>query len=174
MDSLKKYIRAIPDHPKPGIRFYDITTLMLDPRGLQQAIDAMETFARGQGTQKIVGIESRGFVFGGALADRLDVGLVLARKFGKLPGETVSQEYALEYGTDRLEIHADAIAPGENVLVVDDLIATGGTLQAVCRMIERMGARVCGISAVVELSYLPWWDKLQNYDVHCLVSFDSE
>jgi adenine phosphoribosyltransferase len=174
MESLKKYIRHVPDHPKPGITFYDITTLILDPAGFKAALDAMEGYARERQTQKIVCIESRGFLFGGALADRLGLGCILARKAGKLPGKTVSEEYALEYGTDRLELHDDTVQPGERVLVVDDLIATGGTLQAVCRMIERLGGLVCGIAAVIELSYLPWREKLKEYDVHHLITYDSE
>lgn len=174
MEDLKKYIRSVPDFPKPGIKFYDITTLLIDPEGFRKALDSMEAFVRDKGASKIISIESRGFVFGAALADRLGIGLVTARKPGKLPYKTISEEYDLEYGTDSLEIHADAVSEGEKVVVVDDLIATGGTLQAVCRMIERMGGEVAGISVVIDLSFLPWREKLKGYDVHYLISYDSE
>jgi len=174
VEELKKYIRTVPDFPKPGIGFYDITTLLQSPSGFKMALGAMEEYVAGKQVQKIVCIESRGFVFGAPLADRLGVGMALARKPGKLPYKTVSEEYALEYGSDSLEMHADAVAAGERVVIVDDLIATGGTLRAVCRMIEQLGGEVVGISAVIELSFLPWREKLADYDVNCLVSFDSE
>ena len=156
IDALKKYIRGVPDFPKPGINFYDITTLLQDPDGFGMALDAMELFARRKTTEKILVVESRGFLFGAALADRLKVGLALARKPGKLPSRTISAEYALEYGTDSLELHEDAVTAGERVLIVDDLIATGGTLEAVCGMVERLEGKVVGISAVIDLSFLPW------------------
>ncbi|MDH3891469.1 MAG: adenine phosphoribosyltransferase [candidate division Zixibacteria bacterium] len=173
-DGLKKYIRSVPDFPKPGINFYDITTLLQDPDGFGMALDAMEQFARDKQTEKILVVESRGFLFGAALADRLNVGLVLARKPGKLPHKTISAEYALEYGTDSLELHQDAVRAGERVLIVDDLIATGGTLQAVCGLVEQLDAQVVGISAVIDLSFLPWREKLSAYDVDCLIAYDSE
>ena len=174
VDELKKYIRSVPNFPKPGINFYDITTLLQDPNGFDMALDAMETFAREKKTEKILVVESRGFLFGAALADRLKVGLALARKPGKLPYRTISAEYALEYGTDSLELHEDALAAGERVLIVDDLIATGGTLEAVCGMVEQLNAKVVGISAVIDLSFLPWREKLAAYDVDCLIAYDSE
>ena len=174
MEDLKKYIRSVPDFPKPGIKFYDITTLLIDPAGFKKALDEMEGFVKPLGVTKIISIESRGFVFGAALADRLGIGLVTARKPGKLPYKTISEEYALEYGTDSLEIHSDAVNEGEKVVVVDDLIATGGTLQAVCKMIERLGGVVAGISVVIDLSFLPWREKLKGYNVHHLISYDSE
>ncbi len=174
MEDIKQYIRSVPDFPKPGVNFYDITTLLQDPVGFCLALDAMERYARSRKPDRLVVIESRGFVFGGALADRLGVGFALARKPGKLPYTTVSEEYALEYGTDRLELHEDAVTAGERVLVVDDLIATGGTLAAVCKMIERLGGEVVGVATVIELSFLPWREKLHAYDVNYLVSFDSE
>ncbi len=173
-DALKKYIRSVPNFPRPGINFYDITTLLQDPAGFTLALEAMEEFARSKQADKILAVESRGFLFGAALADRLEAGLVLARKKGKLPYKTVSVEYALEYGTDSLEVHEDAVVKGERVLIVDDLIATGGTLQAVCKMVEQLSAEVVGISAVIDLSFLPWREKLADYDVNCLVSYDSE
>ncbi len=173
-EALKKYIRSVPDFPRPGINFYDITTLLQDPAGFTLALEAMEEFARSKQAEKILAVESRGFLFGAALADRLETGLAVARKKGKLPYKTVSAEYALEYGTDSLEVHEDAVVKGERVLIVDDLIATGGTLQAVCKMVEQLSAEVVGISAVIDLSFLPWREKLADYDVNCLVSYDSE
>ena len=174
MEDLKKYIRSVPDFPKPGINFYDITTLLMDPNGFRQALDEMETYVKSRGAQKIISIESRGFVFGAALADRLKMGLITARKPGKLPYKTVSESYDLEYGTDSLEMHADTVSEGEKVVIVDDLIATGGTLQAACKMVEKLGGEVAGISVVIDLSFLPWREKLDGYDVHCLISYDSE
>jgi adenine phosphoribosyltransferase len=174
MEELKKYIRSVPDFPKPGVNFYDITTLLMHPTGFALALGQMERYLRSKGAQKIVSVESRGFIFGAALADRLGVGLVPARKPGKLPYRTVSEEYELEYGNDSLELHADAVTAGERVAVVDDLIATGGTLKAVCSMVEKLGGRVVGISAVIALDFLPWRQKLAGYDVNSLVYYDSE
>ena len=174
MESLKRFIRSVPDFPKPGVLFYDITTLLQDPEGLALALDAMQEYVESKKPDKIVCIESRGFVFGSALADRLKVGLALARKPGKLPHKTIRREYALEYGTDSLELNVDAVSKGERVVVVDDLIATGGTLSAVCRMVEDLDGQVVGISAVIDLSFLPWRERLSAYDVNCLISFDSE
>ncbi len=174
MEEIKKYIREVPDFPKPGILFYDITTLMQDSVGFKLAVDAMERYVDSRGGNKIVAIESRGFFFGGAIADRLSLPLIPIRKPGKLPSETISEEYALEYGTDKLEIHSDAITSGDNVVVVDDLIATGGTLEATCNMVKRLGGEVAGISTVIDLSFLPWREKLAAYDVNYLISYDSE
>ena len=174
MEDLKKYIRSVPDFPKPGINFYDITTLLMDPDGFRRALDEMEAYVKSRGAKKIISIESRGFVFGAALADRLGVGLITARKPGKLPYKTVSESYDLEYGTDSLEMHADTVSDGEKVVIVDDLIATGGTLQAACKMVEKLGGEVVGISVVIDLSFLPWREKLDGYDVHYLISYDSE
>ncbi len=173
-DELKRYIRSVPDFPKPGINFYDITTLMQDPVGFALALDGMEKFARAKEANKIVAVESRGFLFGAALADRLKTGVAIARKPGKLPYRTISAEYALEYGTDRLELHEDAVKTGERVLIVDDLIATGGTIEAVAGMVEKLNATVAGISAVIDLSFLPWREKLNRFEVNCLITFDSE
>ena len=174
MSDLTEYIRAVPDFPKPGVCFYDITTLLQDPKGFQQALDGMEKYVRSRNPDVIVAIESRGFIFGAALADRLNIGLVPARKIGKLPSETVSQEYALEYGTDHVEMHSDAINSDHRVVVVDDLIATGGTAAATCKLIERLGGEVVGISTVIGLTFLPWQDLLKDYDVNYLITFDSE
>ena len=174
MDELKRYIREVPDFPKPGINFYDISTLLQDTTGFNLALDRMEHYATSRQTEKIVAIEARGFVFGAALADRINVGLVIARKPGKLPYKTITQEYELEYGTDRIEIHADAIEKGERVLVVDDLIATGGTLAAACKLVEKLGGKVVGISSVIGLDFLPYKEKLKAYDINYLISYDSE
>jgi adenine phosphoribosyltransferase len=133
----------------------------------------MEKFCRERGVDRIVGIESRGFIFGGALADRLKVGFVPVRKAGKLPGETIAASYDLEYGSATIEIHADAINAGDAVIVVDDLIATGGTLEATCRLIERIGARVAGIAALIDLAFLPWEEKLEKYDILSLITYES-
>jgi adenine phosphoribosyltransferase len=174
MEDIKKYIRQVPDFPKPGITFYDITTLFQDPAGLRLTLDRMEQHVRDSRAEKILSIESRGFVIGAALADRLGLPLILARKPGKLPYRTVARDYDLEYGTARLEIHSDAIRPGERVAVVDDLIATGGTLVAACGLVEELGGRVVGISAVIALPYLPFEEKLTGYDLNYLVAFHSE
>ncbi len=174
MTDLTKYIRSVPDFPKPGINFYDITTLLQNPEGFRLAVDGLEEYVRKIRAEKILAVESRGFFFGAALADRLGLSIVPARKPGKLPYQTISEEYALEYGTDRLEIHADAVEKGERVVVVDDLIATGGTLVAACKLVERLGGEVAGVAAVIDLSFLPWRERLAAYDVHYLVSFDSE
>ena len=174
LEELKKYIRSVPGFPKPGVNFYDLTTLLQNPVGFRMAVDGMERFVRSKRPDKIVGIEARGFVFASVLAHRLDVGLALARKPGKLPYKTISQKYDLEYGSDSVVLHQDAITPGERTVVVDDLIATGGTLQATCRLIERLQGHVVGISAVIGLSFLPWCDKLAGYDVNYLISYDSE
>ena len=174
MDDLRTYIRQVPDFPKPGIVFYDVTTLFQSPEGFKLALDRMERYVRNCRAEKILAVESRGFILGAALADRLNLPLIIARKPGKLPYQTIREEYELEYGTDSLEMHADAVASGERVVVVDDLIATGGTLVAVCRMVEKLGGQVAGISAVIGLTFLPFAEKLSAYDVDYLVSFASE
>jgi adenine phosphoribosyltransferase len=174
MDTLKAFIRSVPDFPKPGINFYDITTLFQNPKGFEQALDAMERYVRSRQPNKIVAIEARGFVFGAALADRLKIGLIPARKPGKLPAATITEEYALEYGTDKLQIHADAIVKGDRVVIVDDLLATGGTLAAACRLTEKLGGEVVGVSAVIALPFLPFKSKLAGYDLNYLISYESE
>lgn len=174
MESLKKYIREVPDFPQKGIVFYDVTTLFQDPAGFKLALNQMQRYVESARADKLLAIESRGFIPASVLADRLGLPLELARKPGKLPYETVSEEYALEYGTDRLEIHADAVQPGERVVVIDDLIATGGTLLAACRLVERLGGTVAGISSIIALTFLPFKEKLAAYDVNYLVSYDSE
>ena len=174
MDELKKYIRSIEDFPKEGVTFYDLSTLILDPNGLRLALDLMEDFVVSCEPNKLLGIESRGFVFGAALADRLNLGLTLARKPGKLPGMTIGQEYQLEYGTDRIEIHSDAIQAGDRVVIVDDLVATGGTLEASAKLVEKVGGKVAGLSLVVGLPFLPYESKISHYRYNCLITYDSE
>ncbi len=171
---LKTAIRSVPDFPKKGIVFRDISTLLLNKAAFAQSIDELENFCRGKKIEKILGIESRGFIFGGILADRLGVGFVPVRKKGKLPAKTISQEYQLEYGTDSIEIHADAVNRGDSILIVDDLIATGGTLEAACKLVEKNGANVVGIAALIELSFLKGREKLGKYDIFSLVKYDSE
>jgi adenine phosphoribosyltransferase len=174
MIDLKETIRSIPDFPKKGVVFRDITTLLLNPKAFHQALDQMQEYCERKQVEKIVAVESRGFIFGGALADRLGIGLVPIRKAGKLPFRTVRQEYDLEYGTDAIEIHADAIRPGERVLVTDDLIATGGTLQATCKLVERVGGHVAAVAVLIDLSFLPWREKMRGYDIMSLIRYDSE
>jgi len=175
-ETLKERIRSIPDYPKPGIVFRDITTLMQDPIGFRDTVDLLVApFARNQ-VDKVVGIEARGFIVGGAVAHQLRAGFVPARKTGKLPWETVSQDYELEYGTDTIEVHTDCIAPGENVLLVDDLIATGGSAEAALKLIEKVGGRIVGATFVVELPALGGMQRLRDdgYAVSSLVSFEGE
>jgi adenine phosphoribosyltransferase len=174
MADLKRFIRNVPNWPKKGVLFYDITTLLQDPEGFGAALDAMEKYVISRGAQKILAIESRGFIFGAALADRLHLPLVVARKPGKLPAKKIAQSYQLEYGADKLELHADAVSKGERVVIVDDLIATGGTLKACCKLVEKLGGEVTGISTVIGLTWLPYKKKLAGYDYNFLVSYDSE
>ncbi len=151
---LEKYIRTIPDYPKPGIMFRDITTLLRDPIGFRKAVDGLVQFHAGVRIDKVAGIEARGFILGGAVAHQLSCGFVPLRKPGKLPWKTVGEDYALEYGMDRLEMHADAVRSGDQVLIVDDLIATGGTAVAAIKLIERQGAQVVACSFVIDLPEL--------------------
>jgi len=174
MNDLKETIRSIPDFPKKGIMFRDITTLLGNPKAYKKSLDLMEKFCREKGADKILGIEARGFIFGGALADRLGIAFIPARKPGKLPAEKYSYEYKLEYGTDSIEIHADAISAGDSVLVVDDLVATGGTLEAACKLVEKAGGRVAGIAVLIDLAFLPWRKKLEQYSILSLVKYETE
>lgn len=174
MDQLKSLIRTIPDFPKPGIQFRDITTLIQDPWGFKRAIDEFVTHYRYSPIDKVVAIESRGFVVGGALAHHLNCGMVMARKKGKLPWQVERQEYALEYGTDCIEIHKDAVQKGERCLVVDDLLATGGTCQATNQLVERLGGIVVGCAFIIELVSLGGRGRLKGYDVRSLVAYDGE
>jgi adenine phosphoribosyltransferase len=169
--ALKARIRDVPDFPKPGIVFKDITTLLKDPAGLKQAMDLFCDLCGSFAADKIVAIESRGFILGGVAATRLGKGFVPVRKPGKLPARTLRATYALEYGQDSLEIHEDAITPGERVLIVDDVIATGGTARAVAELVEKLGGRVTGYAFLVELTFLSGREKLKGYDVRSLVTY---
>jgi adenine phosphoribosyltransferase len=171
MEELKSHIREVPDFPKPGILFYDITTLLKDPLALRQTVDCFVWMFSGRHIDKVVGIESRGFMFGPIVAYNLNAGFVPVRKPGKLPAETVRESYALEYGTDTVEMHKDAVEPGERVLIVDDLVATGGTALATARLVESVGGEVAGLGFIVELTFLPGRDKLQGYDVLSLIRY---
>lgn len=173
MSQIKSLIRTIPDFPKPGIEFRDITTLLQDPWGFKRAIDEFVAHYRYSPIDKVVAIESRGFVIGGAIAHHLGCGFVMARKKGKLPGPVERIEYQLEYGTDSIEMHNDAIRAGERCLVVDDLLATGGTCDATCRLVERLGGRVVGCTFIVALPELKGREKIARYDVYWLVEFEG-
>lgn len=173
MADLAKYIREVPDFPKPGILFYDLTTLLANPKGLKEAVDAMIEPYPDKGITQVVAIESRGFIFGSVVAYQLGAGLTLVRKPGKLPSKTVSESYELEYGTDTLEMHEDALGPADKVLIVDDLLATGGTMEAVARMVSKTGAEIVGIAFAVELDFLNGRNKLEGYDVHTLQHYAS-
>ncbi len=171
MDSLKRFIRSVPDYPKPGILFYDITTLLRDAEGFRQAQDGLTELAAGLEIDRVVGIESRGFFFGPHLAYRLGVGFVPVRKPGKLPGERLSASYDLEYGTDAVEMHAGHVEPGDRVLIVDDVVATGGTALASAQLVERSGGSVVGFCFLIELSFLPGRDRLKDYEVRSLLQY---
>jgi adenine phosphoribosyltransferase len=171
---LEDHIRDIPDFPKPGIVFKDITPLFLDPEALRSAVRSLAEYARSREADFIVSAEARGFVLGGAIAAEVGAGFVVARKPGKLPRETSSIEYQLEYGVDALEVHADAVAGGARVLVHDDLLATGGTAKALCGLVEQAGGVVAGCAFVIELAFLRGRERLEGYDVHSLVVYDSE
>jgi adenine phosphoribosyltransferase len=173
MDQLKKLIREVPDFPKPGILFYDITTLLKDKAGLRGVIDAFSAHYKGAQVDLVVGIEARGFIFAPALAYALGAGFIPVRKPKKLPAETVRFTYDLEYGTDTLEMHRDAITPGQRVLIVDDLLATGGTAAAVVSMVKGAGGIVAGAGFAVELTFLPGRKKLEGVDVFSLLQYDK-
>ena len=173
MENLRKLIREVPDFPKPGINFYDITTMLLDPEGLEQAIDALTEKCRGKKIDTVIGIESRGFIFGAPVAYQIGAGFIPVRKPKKLPAECVSVSYELEYGTDSLEMHKDAVGEGHSVLIVDDLLATGGTARAVVDLVESVGGTVAGLLFVVELDFLNGRSKFNGYDVQSLVHYDS-
>jgi len=168
---LTSLIRDVPDFPKPGIVFKDITPILADPQAMNQVYDALIEPYREAGVTRIVGIESRGFIFGTPMADRLNVGFVPVRKPGKLPWKTVSESYALEYGEDTLELHEDGVGEGDKVVIVDDLLATGGTLSAACRLVRRLGAEIVGASVVIELAFLEGRKKLEGTTVHSLLSY---
>ncbi len=167
------HIRTVPDFPRPGISFKDITPLIEDGRALHTAVDALAEATEGISYDRILSAEARGFVFGTALAYRARKGLILARKPNKLPRETISASYDLEYGTDVLEAHADSIPEGTRVLVADDLLATGGTARAMCQLVENAGGTVAGVAFLIELSYLKGRDKLKPYPVVSLITYDG-
>ena len=169
---LASTIRDVPNFPIEGILFKDITTLLKDPQALKETVDQMTDYARSKQVDVIVGIKSRGFIFGMPLAYNLGCGFVPVRKPGKLPAETISESYSLEYGTNTLEIHVDAIHKGQRVLIVDDLLATGGTALATCKLIEKLGGVVAGLAFAIELVFLDGREKLAGYDAKALVAFD--
>jgi adenine phosphoribosyltransferase len=172
-EPLKKLIREVPDFPKPGILFYDITTLLKDKKGLAQLIDAFAAHYADKKIDLVLGMEARGFIFAPALAYKLGAGFVPVRKPGKLPSTTTKFDYALEYGTNTLEIHTDAIEKGQRVLIVDDLLATGGTAEATTKLAASCGAEIIGLGFVVELDFLNGRDKLKGYDVFSLLHYNE-
>jgi adenine phosphoribosyltransferase len=174
VSDLTAHIRDIPDFPKPGIQFKDITPLLLDAEALAQAVSELAAWARPLEVDYVVAAEARGFILGAAIALELGAGFVPARKPGKLPHETISAEYILEYGVDALELHADALAHGARVLLHDDLLATGGTARALAELVEGTGARIAGCAFLVELAFLGGRERLAGYDVHTLLSYDGE
>ena len=170
-EELRAKIREIPDFPKPGILFYDITTLLKDPKAYREAIDLMLAPYTGEAIDVVVGMESRGFIFSSAMAYQLNAGLVPVRKLGKLPAETITVEYALEYGSNTLEIHRDAIEPGQRVLIIDDLLATGGTVHGTIELVERLQGEVVGLGFLVELDFLKGRDRLQGHRVESVIRY---
>jgi adenine phosphoribosyltransferase len=171
---LAALVRDIPDFPKPGIVFKDITPILASPEGLDAAVGGLAAYARDLRVDIVIGAEARGFLLGPALARELGAGFVLARKPGKLPHETVRAEYVLEYGVDALELHSDAVAAGARVLVHDDLLATGGTAKALCELVEQLDGEVVGCAFLIELSFLHGRERLAGYDVHALLADSSE
>ena len=173
VEDLKKLVRTVPDFPKPGILFYDITTLLKDPKGFATLIDALAQYYIDKNIDLVLGIEARGFIFGPALAYRLNAGFVPVRKPRKLPGPTVRVTYDLEYGSDTLEIHADAIEPGQRVVLVDDLLATGGTMEATIKLVQQLGGEIAGLGFAIELDFLKGRDRFQDFDVFSLLHYDE-
>src|ERR671927_1416381 len=173
MDQLKSLIREVPDFPKPGINFYDITTLLKHPEGLRNTVDALASEFEGERVDTVIGVEALGFIFAPALAYHLGAGFVPVRKPRKLPAECVSVSYDLEYGQDTLEIHRDAVGEGHRVLIADDLLATGGTARAVCDLVESLGGKVVGLAFVVELTFLNGRERFNGYKVSSLLQYDE-
>jgi adenine phosphoribosyltransferase len=171
MPDLKSRIRHVPDFPKPGILFYDVTTLLRDPEGFRSSIDAIAAPFTGQGISLVVGIESRGFILGSAVADRIGAGFVPVRKLGKLPSACIRATYELEYGSDSLEMHSDAIESGQRVLIVDDLLATGGTARATIDLVKRLGGDVRGVAFLIELLALNGRAKLPGENIHAVLQY---
>ncbi|MCX6818752.1 MAG: adenine phosphoribosyltransferase [Candidatus Aenigmarchaeota archaeon] len=173
-EGLKKKIREVPDFPKKGILFYDVTTLLKDSGALQYAVKEMKKRCLEKKIDVIVGIESRGFILGGIIAHELGVGFVPIRKKGKLPAEVVKAEYDLEYGKDHIEMHKDSILEGQNVMIIDDLLATGGTAKAAVKLVESLGGKVVGLGVLIELLFLKGREKLKGYDIFSLIQYESE
>lgn len=171
VEELKQLIREVPDFPKPGILFYDITTLLKDPVGLHRAVDALANHYVGRRIDRVVGIEARGFIFAPMVAYRLNAGFVPVRKPNKLPAEVAKAAYHLEYGSDSLEIHKDAVSAGEHVLIIDDLLATGGTAAAVAGLVEQLGGKVAGLGFLIELAFLGGRERISQYDVHTVLRY---
>lgn len=169
--TLAQKIRDVPDFPKPGILFKDITTLLKDPEAFKTAIDALAAPFQGERVDKVVAAESRGFIFGAPLAYLLNAGFVPARKLGRLPGETIQAEYTLEYGTNFVEMHTDAIERGERVLIVDDLLATGGTILATIELAKQLGGEIVGLAFLVELAFLSGRKRLEGYQIEALITY---
>ena len=174
MKDLKDYVRTIPDFPEKGVMFKDITSVLQDSEGLKLAIDKMQEKIEKLEFDVVVGAESRGFLFGMPIAYNLNKSFVPVRKKGKLPGETISESYDLEYGSATLEIHKDAIKPGQKVVIIDDLIATGGTLEAIVKLVERLGGKVSRICCLIDLPELGGKDKLKNYEVDTIIAFEGK
>lgn len=174
MNNLADFIRDVPNFPKKGIIFKDITTLLKNPEALKETSSILYDLAKDKGITKVAGIESRGFIFGGLLADKLNAGFVPIRKPNKLPAEKISETYALEYGTDTIEIHKDAIIPGDKVLLHDDLLATGGTANAAVKLIEKLGGEVVQISFLIELTFLNGRELLKGYEIQSLITYAGE
>jgi adenine phosphoribosyltransferase len=168
---LQRYIRSIPDWPKKGILFRDITPLLAEPKAFAAAIEALCAGFTNTGVEYVAAVEARGFIFGAAVAERLNAGFVPIRKKGKLPSKTESITYDLEYGTDTLEVHSDAVGRGAKVLMVDDLLATGGTMAAACRLIEKIGGQIIGITFLIELTDLPGREKLTDYNINTVLTY---
>jgi adenine phosphoribosyltransferase len=171
VEDLKKLIREVPDFPKPGVLFYDITTLLKDPVGLHRAVDALADHYVGRKIDCVVGIEARGFIFAPTVAYRLNAGFVPVRKPKKLPAQVARAAYSLEYGQDSLEIHRDAVNRGEEVLIIDDLLATGGTAAAVVGLVESLGGRIAGVGFLIELTFLKGREKLSRYNLHSVLTY---
>ncbi|MGH9446705.1 MAG: adenine phosphoribosyltransferase [Terriglobia bacterium] len=171
MQELKRLIREVPDFPKPGVLFYDITTLLKDPIGLRRAVDALANHYVGRNIDRVVGVEARGFIFAPMVAYRLNAGFVPVRKPKKLPADVARAAYQLEYGSDSLEVHRDAIGDENSVLIIDDLLATGGTAAAVASLVEQLNGRVAGFGFLIELEFLKGRERIQQYDIHTVLKY---
>lgn len=174
MIDLNECIRDVPDFPKPGILFKDITPLLANPPAMRETADRMAEPFRGEGVDYVAGIESRGFIFGSLIAERLEAGFVPIRKPGKLPWQTIQRTYDLEYGRATIEVHRDAVEPGSKVLMVDDLLATGGTISAACELVGELGAKIVGLTFVIELAFLNPRQRLPGHRIHSLIRVDGE